>query len=405
MVSNTASILFIMVMRTALDMKYDVATVFRQKRSYKGNMETINDRWRRAKTLLNEGPWGKKGQSGSGDGSGNDGQGEGPRNPWDIPPGGPRRPQGPSVLDQLTQRLRGRFGGGGSGGGGGQFGGFGGGNEWRIIRNVGLALLGIWILFTSFHQIGAQEEGVITRFGSYAGKLSPGVGLTLPSPIDHVTKLDVQAIDTIDIPDGAAENLVLTGDQNIIDLAYSVRWDIKNAENFLFQLAEPQATIKEVAESAMREVLSTVALNDAMGPARSQVEQRVQQRMQTLLNDYKAGVQIRGVAIKKADPPDAVNDAFKAVTVAQQNRQANINNANAYAQQISSRAQGEATAFDKVFEQYRLSPEVTRKRMYYETMEDVLSRLDKTIVEPNGVAPYLPLGKAKGQVVVEEDSK
>jgi modulator of FtsH protease HflK len=375
-------------------------------------METINDRWKRKLTLLTDGggPWGKRGGAGSGGGSdggsggsgggGDDGSGGGgPRNPWSLPPsgGGGRKPKGngPSAFDALSNQLKGRFGGGQ----------FPDGNQGRMIRNVLLGFVLLWILFTCFHRIAPQEEGVITRFGRYAGKLSPGIGFTLPAPIDRVTKVDIQAIDTLDIPEGAGQNLILTGDQNIIDLAYSVRWDIKDSQNFLFQLAEPKETIREVAESAMREVVSRFSLNDAMGPQRGLIEQKVAQRMQALLNDYKAGVSVRGVAIKQADPPEAVNEAFKAVTVAQQNRQANINNANAYAQQIISRAQGEAGAFDKVFEQYRLAPEVTRKRMYYETMEDILSRTDKTIVEPNSVAPYLPLARNKPQVTIEEGAK
>ena len=241
------------------------------------------------------------------------------------------------------------------------------------------------------------------RLGKYAGTLNPGIGLTLPSPIDRVIKVDVQAIENVDIPTGTGENLILSGDQNIIDLAYSIRWDIEDPQRFLFQLAEPRETILEVAESAMREVLGTVKLTDALGPGRSDIERRVALRAQSILAaDYQAGVRIRGIAIKRADPPEAVNEAFKQVTVAQQNREGNINNANAYAQQTSSRAQGEAAAFDKVFEQYRLAPDVTRKRMYYETMESVLSRMDKTIVEPNSVAPYLPIGQAKPRVTVEE---
>ncbi len=373
---------------------------------------TINERWKRAITLLNDGPWGKRGSGGSGgSGGGNggggdsgDGNGGGPKNPWNLPPGGkgPRKPAGPAALDQLLDQLKGRFGGGGGGFGGG--GGMpGGANQAKLVRNILLSLIALWLIFTSFHRIGPQEEGVIMRLGKYAGTLSPGIGMTLPAPIDRVTKVDVQAIETIDIPSGTGENLILTGDQNIIDLAYSVRWDVQDPENFLFQLAEPRETIREVAESAMREVLGTVALNDALGPGRSDIERRVAQRAQSILaTDYRAGVRIRGIAIKQADPPEAVNEAFKQVTVAQQNRQANINNANAYAQQTLSRAQGEATAFDKVFEQYRLSPAVTRRRMYYETMEGVLSRMDKTIVEPNSVAPYLPIGQAKPKVIVEE---
>lgn len=369
-------------------------------------METINERWKRAISLLNDGPWGKRGSGGgsggsgggNGDGSGGGGNGGGPKNPWNLPPGGkgPRKPAGPAALDQLYEQMKGRMGGGG--------GGFpGGANQVKLIRNVLIGLAVLWLVFTSFHRIGPQEEGVIMRLGKYAGTLSPGIGLTLPAPIDRVTKVDVQAIETIDIPSGSGENLILTGDQNIINLAYSVRWDVQDPENFLFQLGKPQETIREVAESAMREVVGTVTLTDALGPGRSDIERRVAQRAQSILGtDYKAGVRIRGIAIKQADPPEAVNDAFKEVTVAQQNRQANINNANAYAQQTLSRAQGEAAAFDKVFEQYRLAPDVTRRRMYYETMEAVLSRMDKTIVEPNSVAPYLPLSQAKPRVTVEE---
>lgn len=374
-------------------------------------METISDRWKRAVAHMADGPWGKRGggsdSSGSGSGGGSGG-GDGPRNPWNLPPGGgrgPRKPVGPAALDQLFDQVKGRFGGGGGGssGGGGDFGGV---SQFRIFRNILLGVILLWIVFTSFHQIGAQEEGVIMRLGKYAGNLSPGIGLTLPAPIDQVTKVPVQVIDTIDIPEGTAENLILTRDENIIDLAYSVRWDVKDPQNFLFQLADTRRTIREVSESAMREVVSSVTLNEAMGPSRDTVGQRVAQRAQDILDDYGAGVRIRGVAIKQADPPEAVNDAFKEVTVAQQNRQANINNANAYAQQIISRAQGEAAAFDKVFEQYKFAPEVTRRRMYYETMEDVLSRMDKTIVEPNSVAPYLPIGRnPKPQVTVEEGTR
>lgn len=271
-----------------------------------------------------------------------------------------------------------------------------------MIRYGVIALVLVWLFFTSFHRIEPQQEGVITRFGKYAGKLQPGISLTLPAPIDRVEKVNIKGIKTIDIPVGAGQNLILTGDQNVIDLAYSVRWNVRLPENFLFELAQPEDTIGEVAESAMREVMSTVTLNDAFGPRRSQIETRVAQRMQVLLDDYKAGVTIRGVAIKQADPPALVNDAFKLVTVKQQEKQANINNANTYAQQVTARAEGESVAFDKVYAQYKLAPGVTRKRMYYETMEAVLSNTDKTIVEPNGVTPYLPLGNTRPRVTVEE---
>jgi membrane protease subunit HflK len=170
-----------------------------------------------------------------------------------------------------------------------------------------------------------------------------------------------------------------------------VRWNIKDPELYLFQIANPDETIREVAESAMRAVVAGVALDDAIGAGRSTIEQRVELVMQQLLDNYRAGVEVQGVAIKQSDPPAAVTDAFKDVSAAQQEAQSYMNQARAYALQITAKAQGEAAAFDKVYAQYKLSPEVTRRRMYYETMEKVLSKVDKTIVEAPGVTPYLPL--------------
>jgi modulator of FtsH protease HflK len=325
---------------------------------------------------LNEGgPWG---------GSGN--EGGGPKRPWRPGPGKGGN-AGPSALDALLRRGRARFGGGPQG--------FDTGTVWRYAV---LAIVLIWIAFTSAHVIGPQQRGVITRFGKYAGTLQPGLGFTLPAPIDIVSKVDVDNIHVIDIDTGAdgssGQNLMLTGDENIINLAYSVRWNIRDPELYLFELQDPDGTIKEVAESAMREAIARVTLNDAIGQGRSLIESRVAQRAQELLDAYRAGVVIQGVAIKQADPPQEVLDAFKEVSAAQQTAQSYLNQARAYATQVTARAEGEATAFDKVYDQYRLSPDVTRRRMYYETMEKVLAKSDKTIVSPRNVVPYLPAGPA-----------
>jgi membrane protease subunit HflK len=240
---------------------------------------------------------------------------------------------------------------------------------------------------------------VVTTLGGYSRTIGPGIGMTFPAPVDRVQKIDVEEIRTIDIgsTDRAVENLILTGDQNIIDLAYSVRWNISDPELYLFQIANPEETIREVAESSMRAVVAGVSLDDAIGAGRGEIEQRVEQTMQQLLDDYKSGIAIQGIAIKQSDPPAAVTDAFKDVSAAQQEAQSYINQARAYALQLTAKAQGEAAAFDKVYTQYRLSPEVTRRRMYYETMERVLSRVDKTIVEAPGVTPYLPLPEVQKQ--------
>jgi modulator of FtsH protease HflK len=349
----------------------------------------------RARALFadTKGPWGPSSSDGgeespSGDG-GNDGKG-----PW----GGeqPRRLRRPSfgssnvsALDDLLRRSRARFGGGG--------GGLPGRPDRSLILWGVLGFVLIWLVWTSFHSISPGQRGVVTQFGRYSSTLGPGVSLTFPSPIDRVTKIDVENIRTIDLGSAGGDDLMLTGDQNLIDLAYSVRWNIRTPELYLFQLAQPDETIREVAESAMRAVVSQVTLNDAMGDRRAEIEAQVATNMQRILDSYRAGVQVQGIAIKQADPPDAVNDAFKQVTAAQQDAQTYINNANAYSLQLRQKAQGEATAFDKVYEQYRLAPEVTRRRMYYETMEQVLSKVDKTIVEAPGVTPYLPLPEVKKQ--------
>lgn len=357
---------------------------FRTMHSYKGSMIKKFGWGARLGAMMNEnrGPWGGGGSSGGG---GDGGSGGGPRNPWGQPPR-KRKPVSTTgnvtSLDDFLKKSRDRFGG--------RFPHQEGRPYW--LYGLGIFLV-LWLIFTSFHRIGPQERGVVTTFGSYERTLGPGIGFTWPAPVSRVQKIDVEEIRTIDIgsPDANSENLILTGDQNIIDLAYSVRWNIRDPELYLYQIKEPEETIREVAESAMRAVVAGVSLDDAIGSGRSGIEQRVEQVMQQLLNDYRAGVVVQGVAIKQSDPPAAVNDAFKEVSAAQQQAQTYMNDARAYALQLTAKAQGEAAAFDKVYSEYRLAPEVTRRRMYYETMEKVLSRVDKTIVEAPGVTPYLAL--------------
>jgi membrane protease subunit HflK len=338
-----------------------------------------------------KGPWGPS----SSDGGSEPPSGEGGSNgPWGEPPRGGRRTIGGanvSALDELLRRSRARFGGGGGGGG------LPGRPDRSLIIWAVIGFVLIWLVFTSTHSISPGQRGVVTQFGRYSRTLGPGVGFTLPAPIERVKKLDVEKIQSFDLGSSSADDLMLTGDQNLLDLAYSVRWNVSNPQLYLFQMAQPDETIREVAESAMRSVVSQVTLNDAMGDRRAEIESQVAQKMQQILDSYRSGVQVQGIAIKQADPPDAVNDAFKQVTAAQQDAQTYINNANAYSLQLRQKAQGEATAFDKVYEQYKLAPEVTRRRMYYETMEQVLSKVDKTIVEAPGVTPYLPLPEVKKQ--------
>lgn len=334
-----------------------------------------------------QGPWG--GGGGNNDGNGG---GDGPRNPWSLPPGGKRTRPGPSALDEFLKRAR----VGGPGGGGGGFGGLPGGAAPRSLWALGIGLLVLgWLIFTSFHSISPQERAVVTFFGRYSDTLQPGIRMTLPAPFNRVTKVDVQNIRTENFPENSGENLTLTGDQNLVDLNYSVRWDIKNPQDFIFQIKDPTQTVRAASESAMREVMATVELDQAIGAGRGMIEGRVRQRLQEVLDEYDSGIRIQGVAISKAGPPSSVNNAFKDVTAAQQDAVAARNQSLAYAQQIIARAQGEAGQFDRIYEQYKASPVVTRRRMYYETMEAVLAKSNKTVIEAPGVTPYLPLPELK----------
>ena len=328
----------------------------------------------------NRGPWGP---SGGDDGSGGGSGGDGPRNPWGQPPRRrkPSRPGEITSLDEFLKKSRDRLGR--------RF-PPGDGRPYWLYGLIAFVLL--WIVFTSVHRISAGQNGVVTTFGYYDRTLTPGIGFSWPAPIGRVQKVDVQNIRTLTVPENnGTENLILTGDQNVIDLSYSVRWNVKNPERFLFQIDDPVLTIREVAESAMRAAVARVSLEDAIGAGRSDVEARVEQNMQQLLDAYGSGVQVQGVAITQSAPPEAVNDAFLQVSAAQQRAQSYMNSARAYALQITAKAQGEAAAFEKVYSEYRLAPDVTRRRMYYETMERILARVDTTIVEAPGVTAYLPL--------------
>jgi len=329
-----------------------------------------------------KGPWGPSGSHD--DPPADDGHG----GPWGDPgrsTGGGR--SGVTPLDEIFRRGRMRFGGGG--------GGFRGRPSGSLIFWAVMVIVVLWLIGTSMHSVAPSERGVVTRFGRYSYTLSPGISLTLPRPIDRVQKVNVENIRSVDLGSQSSEDLMLTGDQNLLDIAYSVRWKIKSPELYLFELAQSDETIQQVAESAMRSVISQVTLQDAMGDKRGEIEIQVADRIQRILDGYRSGIDIEGVAIQQADPPNEVNDAFKEVTAAQQDAKSYVNQANAYALQLTAKAQGEATAFDKVYEQYRLAPDVTRRRMYYETMEQVLSKVDKTVVEAPGVTPYLPLPEVK----------
>ncbi|MFA7439541.1 MAG: FtsH protease activity modulator HflK [Sphingomonadaceae bacterium] len=354
-------------------------------------------------------PWqnndgdGKKGRRNPWDPQGTGGK---PKNPWGEPPrSGPEdRPKsgGAPDFDEFIRRSQEKLRnlGGGNGGGGPRGGNGGGGRPnlpWGLIAG-GVVL--VFLATSSAYRVDAGERAVISRFGKYLVTTGPGFHLKLPTPIDHVTKVRFEHIRTTEVAtlDANSENLMITGDQNIINIAYAVRWRLNSAENYLYSVADPDGTVRDATESAMREVIGRTSLNNAIGPARAAVAEEVRENLQLILDGYNSGVRVQGIDINKADPPAAVDEAFKDVSAAQQDAEQYQNQARAYAQQVEAQAAGATAAFDKVYAEYRLAPEVTRKRLYMETMETVLKRVDKTIVEtPGGVQTYLPLPEVRRQ--------
>jgi membrane protease subunit HflK len=274
-----------------------------------------------------------------------------------------------------------------------------------------------------------EEQGVVLRFGALDRLTTPGLNYHLPAPIESVLTPQVTRVNRIEIGfrsgQGAGgsrqlpeEALMLTGDENIIDINYVVLWRINNAADFLFNIRDPENTVTVAAESVMREVIGQTPIIDATTEGRRAIEQRVREELQDLMNDYGSGITIEEVQLQKSDPPPEVIDAFRDVQRAQADRErlqnqaeafANdilprargeaerlLQEAQAYEQEVVARARGEADRFTQVLAAYAQSKDVTIQRLYLETMEEVLGGTNKVIIDGNGeggngVIPYLPL--------------
>jgi membrane protease subunit HflK len=289
---------------------------------------------------------------------------------------------------------------------------------------VVLAAIAAFFVFT--FRVAPDELGVVMRFGKVERQEPPGLHFRLPYPIDEVRlpKVTRQNIIEIGMRSGAArsvrpvleESLVLTGDENIIDINYVVFWRIRDAQKYLFNIQNPETTVKEVAESAMRDVVGQSNIQPLLTGARQKTEQAVQKLMQDVLDRYGAGISIDQVQLQKVDPPTQVIDAFRDVQAARADQERLQNEAGSYAnrvipeargdaerilqgarayrEQTVAEATGQAARFLKVYEEYKKAPEVTRKRMYLETMERVLGGTDKIIIDSKrgqGVVPFLSL--------------
>ena len=287
----------------------------------------------------------------------------------------------------------------------------------------------LWAL-SGLYRVLPDEQGVVLRFGKFIKTTQPGLNYHLPIPIESVLTPKVTKVNRMDIgfrserdsgftsssvADVPEESLMLTGDENIVNIDFSVFWVIKDAGKFLFKIQDPEGTVKAAAETAMREVIARSNIQPILTEGRSQIEIDTQAIIQNILDEYNSGIQITQVQTQKADPPDQVIDAFRDVQAARADMERAKNEAEAYAndviprargdaavilqaaeaykKEVVAKAEGEASRFLAIYNEYKNAKTVTQERMYLETMEKVLADINKVIIDKKsgGVVPYLPL--------------
>ena len=293
-----------------------------------------------------------------------------------------------------------------------------------------LIFLGLWSL-SGFYRVGTDEQGVVTRFGEYVRTTEPGLHYHLPFPVETVAKPKVTKVNRIEVGFRTSQSqfsqnsqarqvpeeaLMLTGDENIVDLNFTIFWIIDDAKDYLFNVRNPELTIKSIGESAMREKIGQTPINPILSEGKSIVEEEVKNKVQKVLDYYKSGVLITQVQLQKADPPELVIESYRDVQRAKTDEQRlrneaeayrndiipkargeaekTVQEAEAYKKEVVAKAEGEAQRFTSVYESYKNSKDVTRERIYLETLEKTLGKIDKIIVDKNagsGIVPYLPL--------------
>jgi len=349
--------------------------------------------------------------------------GGGGQGPWGRGPGG-SPPDLEGMLRKGQDRFKKLFPGG-----------LGGKGGIAIIAAIVLVLWGA----TGFYRVLPDEQGVVLRFGEYVRLATQGLNYHLPSPIESVQKPKITQINTITIGfvkaddlggrgrqrDVPEESLMLTGDQNIIDIHVEVLWRIKNATEFLFEIRDPRATVKLAAESAMREIIGDTDIQRALTGARDEIEVATRKLLQEILDEYKSGIEVTLVQLQDVRPPPQVVDAFDDVQRAIQDKDRLKNEAESYRndiiprargeaakvvqaaegykREVVARAQGDAKRFISVYNEYKLAKDVTTQRLYLETMEEILRRTNKVIIDSGasgslGVVPYLPLPEVQKRI-------
>src|SRR6516165_1148434 len=354
----------------------------------------------------------------SNQGGGPWGSGGGGKGPWGSgqQPSGPTPPDLEEFLRRSQDKLRSVLPGGGLGGKG--------------LGLIVLVAIFVWLAFGAF-QVAPDELGVVLRFGKYVRTAKPGLNYHIPYPVESVLTPKVTRVNRIDIGmrlvedlrrgttvrDVPEESLMLTGDENIVDVDFSVFWLVKpdGAGDYLFNIQQPEGTVKAVAESAMREIVGRSTLQPVL-TERQPIETAVQALMQSTLDRYEAGIQITQVQLQKVDPPAQVIDSFRDVQAARSDLERAQNEAQTYANKVVPEARGRAaqitqsaeayreqtvaeakgatSRFLKIYDEYKKAPDVTRRRMYLETMERLFGGTDKIIIDSGatrGIVPYLPL--------------
>ena len=349
-------------------------------------------------------------------------------NPWGNKPG-QQPPDLDEVIRRLQQRMSGMFGGGGQGGGGISAPGKG-----VVMGGIVLALL-LWAA-SGIYVVAADEEAVVLRFGQSVATTGPGLNWHLPYPIESVEKVPVTRVQRLEVgfrnlPGGRSrqipqEALMLTKDENIVDVSFIVQYKVKDVSNYVFNVAHTTKAVRDAAESAIREVIGRTMIDDVLTTKKAAVEVEVEGLIQSILTNYKAGILVTAVKLQNVQPPERVIKEFKDVASAREDKARAKNiaeayandilpkargqakkivlDAQAYATAVADRAQGESKRFISLLTAYRSAPDVTRKRLYLEAMQDILSRVDKIIVDKSvagRVLPYLPLDNMRGKVEVK----
>jgi membrane protease subunit HflK len=363
------------------------------------------------------GPWGGGGSGGDDDDRKG---GRGGRRPGE----GGQIPEIDEIMKKGAEQLKVLMGGRGGGPRGPVNGGGGRPQGPQLTRGTlgiaALAALGLWA-FASFYTVKPEEQSVELFLGKFSSIGDPGLNFA-PWPVVTANVVPVTPERTEDIGvgrGGSDSGLMLTGDENIVDIDFQVVWNINDPEKFLFNLRDPELTINAVAESSMREIIAQSQLAPILNRDRGIIAERLKELIQSTLDSYNSGLNVVRVNFDRADPPREVIDAFKNVQSAEQQRDRLQKEADAYANtvlagargqaaqlleeaegyraQVVNQAEGEASRFSAVLAEYAKAPEVTRKRLYLETLEEVLGRVDKVIIDENqggqGVVPYLPLNE------------